>query len=203
MRRLGEDIRAHPAVAGPFLALWAIAWWITVVTFNRGVPNEVVLLHLALVLAAGGIVGWWRQESLRATSRQLLLAAGCAAAAGLLAVPLPDPLRFALAGLALPVVATIAGVRGLGGSAIVGLLVLEIDMAIEVARWPIGEALGLVGLPGEADLLEGAAEAVAFFLVAAGLGLPLGWTGGLIAALLARGRRRLRPSGGPTSLAWK
>ncbi len=137
LKDLGADLLAHRPAAALFLAWWLATWVITAVTWLRGPTGEpvgmhplAVALHALLPLAAGGLVWWWRPNALRLTAQRILLALGCALVIGLLPVPLPVVLRIALAGVVLLAVATLVGVRGLGGSALAGVLVLESDLVL-------------------------------------------------------------------------
>lgn len=59
-RQLWRDIRAHRVSAGVFLAYWAATWAITALTWQAGMGQVAVILHLLSPVIAGGLVGWWR-----------------------------------------------------------------------------------------------------------------------------------------------
>ncbi len=201
LKNLGADLLAHRLAAALFLAWWLAAWAITVATWLHGPTGEpegmhplAVALHSLLPLAAGGLVCWWRGHLLHLTAQRALLAVGCACVVGLLAVPLPEALRIALAAVVLMVVATLAGVRGLGASTLAGLLVLESDLALLT----LGGGLLFGGAGGTAPATEqwlyGLLEVLEWGVFLGVYGLFLGWLGGFLVGFFATIWRHGRPA---------
>lgn len=60
MRQLLRDIVAHPVSAGSFLLCWLLIFAYTFPSGTPGIPDVVVLLHLAMPVLSGALVGWWR-----------------------------------------------------------------------------------------------------------------------------------------------
>jgi hypothetical protein len=60
MRRLWHDIQAHRLASVLFLMYWLATLAVSLVTWNGGIPDPVVVLLLTTPLIAGFLVGRWR-----------------------------------------------------------------------------------------------------------------------------------------------
>ena len=63
MRRLWQDIRAHPRAMLLLVGYWLVTLAVAAMTWNAGIPVPVVVLLFTTPLIAGGLVGRWRTST--------------------------------------------------------------------------------------------------------------------------------------------
>lgn len=188
MRSLWSLVENHRRSALVFLIIWLGVLVLTVVTWidepeMRGMHPVAVVAHLLLPAVAGAVVGWWRRTSLRCSLRLGVIPLATALLVWLLTTPLPMVLQIDLAVVAALITARKIGLRGLGPSVVAGFVVFEANLAIQ------GAVGALFMGPPEGDSAEPwlwLAEMVEWALFLGGLGLLLGWLGGLVAGLAGR-----------------
>lgn len=69
MIRLWQDFQAHKLATILLLVYWLTTLVVATITWNGGIPGQIVSLLLTTPLIAGALVGWWRASMPKCTTR--------------------------------------------------------------------------------------------------------------------------------------